>query len=217
VTRTQPARGDGHVGPCPVVLWDADGVLQRMPTGEESIRSSVEGLVEDVDAFVAEALEVERPALRGEVRWLDVLPGLLSRWGIADAYDDLVSAWLATVPVPGSRDLVRVLREAGVCCYLASNQDRHRGAHMQQRLGYPELLDGAFYSFELGVAKPDPAYFRTILDRLGRAPADALLIDDNAANVASARSLGLRAELWSCREPVEVLRGHLTRHGLLPA
>ncbi|MDX6300662.1 MAG: putative hydrolase of the superfamily [Nocardioidaceae bacterium] len=213
MTRTRPALIP--VEPASVVLWDADGVLQRMAKGEESIRSSVEGLVEDVDGFVAEAVEVERPALRGEVRWLDVLPGLLARWGIADAYDDLVRAWLATVPVPGARDLVRALREAGVRCYLATNQDAHRGAYMQQRLGYRELLDGAFYSYELGVAKPEPAYFRTVLARLETAPGDALLIDDNATNVESARALGLRAELWSSREPVEVLRGHLTRHGLL--
>jgi putative hydrolase of the HAD superfamily len=203
------------VTPPSLVLWDADGVLQRMSEGEESIRSSVEDLVEDVDGFVAEAVEVERPALRGEVRWLDVLPGLLARWGISEAYDDLVRAWLATVPVPGSRDLVRALREAGVPCYLASNQDRHRACYMQQRLGYPELLDGGFFSCELGLAKPDPAYFRTVLDRLGAGPGDALLIDDNAANVASARELGMAAELWSHREPVAVLRGHLARHGLL--
>jgi putative hydrolase of the HAD superfamily len=186
-----------------------------MATGEESIRSSVEGLVDDVDGFVADAVEVERPALRGEVRWLDVLPGLLTRWGIPEAYDDLVRAWLATVPVPGARDLVRALREAGVACYLASNQDRHRGTYMQDRLGYPQLLDGAFYSYELGLAKPDPEYFRTILARLGAAPDEALLVDDNAPNVEAARAVGLRAELWSCREPLEVLRGHLTRHCLL--
>ncbi len=37
---------------------------------------------------------------------------------------------------------------------------------MQDDLGYGDLLDEAFYSYELRVAKPDPAYFTTILGRL---------------------------------------------------
>ena len=60
------------------VLWDADGVLQRVPDGgEESMLPAVEARVEDLDGFLAETALEERPALRGEARWLDLLPGLL--------------------------------------------------------------------------------------------------------------------------------------------
>jgi putative hydrolase of the HAD superfamily len=197
-----------------VVLWDADGVLQRTPEGQESIRPAVEGRVGDVDGFLVEALEAERPALRGEVRWLDVLPPLLDRWGLADAFDDLVRAWLSIEPVPGPRELVAPLRAGGVSCFLATNQDEHRGRFMRERLGYPDLLDGSFYSYEMGLAKPDPDYFRSILASLGVAAEDVLFLDDNRANVVSARSVGLRGEVWSYREPVSALRDHLARHGL---
>jgi putative hydrolase of the HAD superfamily len=197
------------------VLWDADGVLQRVPRGsEESMRPAVEGLVDDVDGFLAEAVRAERPALTGDVRWVDVLPGLLERWGIADAHDDVLRTWLTIEAVPGTHDLVRALRAAGVRCYLASNQDERRGRLMHEQLGYGDLLDGAFYSYELGLAKPDPAYFAAVADRLGVAPDRLLLIDDNAANVAGARSAGLDAEVWSYREDLGVLRDHLSRRGL---
>ena len=197
------------------VLWDADGVLQRVPRGsEESMRPAVEGLVDDVDGFLADALRAERPALTGDVRWVDVLPALLDRWGIADAHDDVLRTWLTIEEVPGTHDLVRALRAAGVRCYLATNQDERRGRLMHQQLGYGDLLDGAFYSFELGLAKPDPAYFATVADRLGLAPERLLLVDDNAANVAAARSVGLDAEAWSYREDLGVLRDHLARRRL---
>lgn len=198
----------------PVVLWDADGVLQRTPGGQESIRPAVEGLVEDVDGFLVEALEAERPALRGEVRWLDVLPDLLERWGLADSFDRLVQAWLSIEPVPGARELVPPLRAGGVSCFLATNQDEHRGRFMRDRLGYPDLLDGSFYSYEMGLAKPDPEYFVSILGSVGATAEHALFIDDNRANVVAARTVGLHAEVWSYREPVSVLRDHLARHGL---
>lgn len=200
-----------------LVLWDADGVLQRVPDGgEESMRPAVEGLVEDVDGFLADARRRERPALTGKERWLDVLPGLLADWGIASHLERIVETWLAIEEVPGARAVVRDVRATGVRCFLASNQDEHRGRHMQRHLGYPSLVDGALYSYELGAAKPDPAFFTAALRRLRASAQDVLLVDDNPTNVASAAGLGIRAETWTSAEPTDVLRAHLQRHGVLP-
>lgn len=197
------------------VLWDADGVLQRVPGHSiESMRPAVVGRVEDVDGFMAAAVREERPALTGDVRWLDVLPGLLAEWGIAEAYDDVVRVWLTIEEVAGTRDIVDALRSSGVRCYLATNQDEDRAFFMQDELGYGYRLDGAFYSYEMRVAKPDPAYFTTILGRLGVPPDEVLFVDDNGRNVESARSVGLAAEAWSHTDGVDVLRDHLRRHGL---
>jgi putative hydrolase of the HAD superfamily len=197
------------------VLWDADGVLQRVPNGwEESMRPAIAGLVADPDEFLAAAYDAERPALTGDVRWLDVLPGLLAEWGIADAYDDVVRVWLTIEEVPGTHELVRALRSAGVRCCLATNQDEHRAKVMHEQLGYGDLLDETFYSYELRAAKPDPAYFGTVLARLDLAPDEVLFVDDSARNVEAARSLGLRAELWSHEVGISALRELLVRHGL---
>ena len=197
------------------VLWDADGVLQHLPAGwEASMRPVVGHLVDDVEAFLAEAFAAERPALTGDARWLEILPGLLEKWGIGHAHDDALRVWLTIEPVVETREIVERLRDSGVRCYLATNQDEHRGRHMHTALGYGDLFDGAFYSYELRVAKPDPAYFTAVLDRIGL-PGDAVLfVDDNAANVDAARSVGLRAERWHVDDGVEVLHDLLRRHGL---
>jgi putative hydrolase of the HAD superfamily len=201
--------------PVRAVLWDADGVLQHLPAGwEASMRPVVGHLVDDVEAFLAEAFAAERPALTGDARWVEVLPGLLEKWGIGDSYDDALQVWLTIEPVAETREIVTALRQTGVRCYLATNQDEHRGRHMHENLGYADLFDDTFYSFELRVAKPDPAYFRAILDRLGLPAGEVLFVDDNATNVESARSVGLRAEQWHVDDGVPVLREHLRRHGL---
>ena len=197
------------------VLWDADGVLQRAPGGrEESMRPAVEGRVEDVDGFLAEAVREERHALTGDVRWADVLPRLLERWGIADALDDLLDAWLTIEPVAETREVVRLLRAAGVGCYLATNQDEQRASYMQRELGYDELLDGAFYSHVLRAAKPDAAFFETLLRRLDLPPERVLLVDDNEEYVAAARRLGMAALLWRADDGGDSLRERLAAHGL---
>jgi putative hydrolase of the HAD superfamily len=197
------------------LLLDADGVLQRVPNGwEESMRPALEGRVDDVDGFLAEAYAAERPALTGTARWLDVLPGLLTRWGIPGSYDDLVRIWLSIEPVPGVREIVETLRSKGIRCCLATNQDVTRGEFMHDALGYGDLLDEAFYSYELGVAKPDPAYFTAILTRLDVPADETLFVDDNLPNVESARSVGLPAEHWVHTDGLDVLVDHLGRHGL---
>lgn len=209
------AAAGGGTAPVAAVLWDADGVLQDLPEGlEASMRPVVGHLVDDVETFLAEAFAAERPALEGEARWLEVLPGLLEKWGIGHAFDDALKVWLTIEPVVETREIVERLRAAGVRCYLATNQDEHRGRHMHTTLGYGDLFDGCFYSYELGVAKPDPAYFTAVLDRLGLRAAAVLFVDDNAANVDAARSVGLRAEQWHVGDGVDVLHALLRRHGL---
>ncbi len=197
------------------VLWDADGVLQRVPDGvEESMRPALRGRVEDVEGFLTDAYWAERPALAGDVSWLDVLPGLLDRWGIGEAFDDVLGIWLSIEPVTATHELLRALREAGLRCYLATNQAEHRGVHMRDVLGYAGLFDGAFYSYEMRVAKPDPAYFDFIVDALAVAPDRLLFLDDRLDNVEAARSVGMRAEVWSYHEDLAVLHDHLARHGV---
>ena len=197
------------------VLWDADGVLQRTPSGfEESMRPALQGRVDDVEGFMAEAFAAERPALTGDVRWLDVLPELLERWRIPEAYDDLVRVWLTIEAVPGTHEIVRALRAQGIRCCLATNQDVVRGTFMQDDLGYGHLLDAAFYSYEMRVAKPDPAYFTTILGRLDEAAKRVLFVDDSLRNVEAAREVGLAAEHWAHGDGLDALRDHLGHHGL---
>ena len=99
------------------------------------MRPVVGHLVDDVDGFLAEAFEAERPALAGRARWVEVLPVLLERWGLADSYDDALRVWLTIEPVVETQDVVRSLRGHGIRCCLATNQDEHRGRYMQETFG----------------------------------------------------------------------------------
>jgi putative hydrolase of the HAD superfamily len=85
---------------------------------------------------------------------------------------------------------------------------------MAETLGYSDLFQGQYYSYRLGAAKPDAAYFRAILADLELAPEDVLFIDDNEKNVSSAREVGLRAALFSSDPPrsVQTLRLILSEH-----
>ncbi len=54
-----------------------------------------------------------------------------------------------------------------------------------------------FCSGDEGCAKPDPAAYRSTLDRLGVKPAEAVFIDDTEGHVLAARGLGIHGIVFS--------------------
>lgn len=78
---------------------------------------------------------------------------------------------------------------------------------------YPiaDAFDNIVVSAEEGVMKPDAGIFALSLTRLGRAPHEAVFIDDMPANVAGARAAGLFAIHFT---PETDLRAELTRLGV---
>ena len=123
--------------------------------------------------------------------------------------------WLTIEVDPVVVDLVHRLRAAGMGVHLATNQHEHRGAHMRTVLGYDELFDSSWYSWEVGAAKPDPAYFRAVLDGIGARAEDCLFVDDRDPNVRAAREVGLRAEQWTTSEGHHALADLLAQHGVV--
>ena len=66
---------------------------------------------------------------------------------------------------------------------------------LQLRFGYhefDELFNKSYFSFAEHLEKPDPRFFELILDHEGLLPAETLFIDDTAANIEVAKSLGIK-------------------------
>lgn len=195
------------------VLFDADGVIQRaLPGWLDNLGSLVPR--DRVDEFLDELMLAELGPVRGEGSWPDELAKVLARWNVRTPVDEVLLNWARIEVFPDVIEVIRELRAAGTPCYLATNQQEYRSAHMRADLGYDELFDDTFYSCELGLAKPDPAYFTAILERTGRRAAETLFIDDNESNVEGARSIGLHAELFPRDAGAAVLREILRQYSL---
>jgi 2-haloacid dehalogenase len=116
---------------------------------------------------------------------------------------DLIMAWAnrSEEMVAGQLDpAVEVLAEvkaAGMRCLALSNMEPDKFALRRSRYPFFGLLDGCVISGIEGVAKPDRRIFEILLDRYGLRPEATAFIDDAAANVASARKLGIAAIEYS--------------------
>ena len=179
------------------VLFDADGVLQSTPPGRrDALAALLPPGADDADGFIDEVFEVERPALAGACGLVSDMQALLRRRGSAADASDVLLLLNSIHAHSEVLDVVARLRESGVGCYLASNQQRHRAAYMSETLGYRVLFDGEFYSCDLGHVKPSRAYFERVLDAIEVPPERVLFLDDHEVNVAGARELGIRASVF---------------------
>lgn len=198
------------------VLFDADGVLQSAGPLFDHFDRREGWSAERLREFFR-YVYVERPDYAGsETGLADPVPvfaAALSEWGWTEPVETFLGELLTlgTVPDPDALELVATLREQGVTCGLATNQEAFRARYMHEDLGYRKLFDHHFYSCELGCAKPDPAFFRTAVATVGAEPQQVLFIDDREPNVAAARACGLYAEI---HQPGAVLRDTLVAYGL---
>lgn len=198
-----------------VILFDADGVMQGT---DMKWWFAMSGLVGDADddrvaQFFADLIATERPALVGATPFAPLLADLLVRWDVLVPVEEVMGMWHHIDVDPEMISAVGELTAEGVRCALATNQHAERAAYMQRELGYDQVFSELFYSCEVGLAKPDPDYFRHALDRMRAYPDRVLLLDDNPQNVRGAEEAGLRAELFAQDGGRAELTRILSRHG----
>jgi putative hydrolase of the HAD superfamily len=113
-------------------------------------------------------------------------------------------------PRPDTVDLLLRLRAAGVTLHFLSNMPRPYAAHLDRT--HPELMqhfERGLYSSHVQLIKPEAALYE-LASRHFDAPADRLvLLDDIAANVEAARTIGWKALQFTDAAACErALRAH---------
>jgi len=142
----------------------------------------------DLIGVLAEPSWRELVAAPDLARWRQLRVGRIAEpdfWDEADA-----AAFRACLDLRADRlALLTRLRARGHRLLLASNFAAAWVPALRARLPDPALFERWLISGELGVAKPDPAFWRILRAH----DPDLLLVDDQAENLAAARGAGLRA------------------------
>ncbi|MCD4525988.1 HAD family hydrolase [Nocardioides sp. cx-173] len=195
------------------VLFDADGVIQVLPGGWYA---AVEPFLGDrAREFLHAAWRDERPTLSGQGDFLPLLAAALAEHGVAEPAEVVHRAvWQRIERIEETFALIHALRRNGYGVHLGTNQERRRAEHMRTALGYDELFDVSCYSYDLGLTKPDPAFFIEAARRIGANPSAILFVDDGLANVEGARAAGLEAVHWEHTQGPAVLVDLLAEHGV---
>lgn len=191
------------------VLFDADGVLT---------------LPEDVFTIVyarSHGLNPEPFENFFKNEWKQIVTGAQDlKQSIADnpelwqwdgTTDELLEYWFKTEDVR-NEELLKIIsdiREQGIPCYLATDQEKHRAEYMKNVM-FKDLFGGYFVSSELGVTKTDPKFFELVLGHLGEQypdlkPDEIIFYDDSQSKVDTAKGLGIDARLFTANDQVREL------------
>jgi len=103
------------------------------------------------------------------------------------------------------------IKQRGLLTAIVSNMGDAVHEHMERELDWLSRFDLLVWSYQLRVAKPDPAIYRYALERLGTRPEETFFLDDKAENVDTAVAQGMKGLVFSS---VEKLRTDLTASGL---
>ncbi len=91
--------------------------------------------------------------------------------------------------------------------YLLSNTDSIHIERFQHKTGisfyrdFYQCFEKVYFSFELGMRKPDSAIFEFIIKEHNLLPKNTLFVDDNLQNIESAEKLGL--QVWHLQKGEE--------------
>jgi putative hydrolase of the HAD superfamily len=198
-----------------LVLFDLDDVLvgydhtKRLATLSE--RTGTTPKVAHRALFTA---GVEKSAEQGGLDIPGTLAALSEELGAAVTLEDWIAARADAMSArPEVLALAQAVEEVAKVAILTNN-----GLLLRDHLDlihpplFPLFSGKVFCSAQFGRSKPDPAIYLDCLAALGVAPADALFIDDKAANANGARAAGLRAHHY---QGSSSLRSALQTHRLL--
>jgi putative hydrolase of the HAD superfamily len=125
-------------------------------------------------------------------------------------FDSIWNAMLLDIPRERVEAIEKVKKHYRI--FLMSNTNEiHYDLYvrdLQLRFGYnefDELFNKSYFSFAEHLEKPDPRFFELILDHEHLLPEETLFIDDTAANIKVAKSLGINTYHISREELVRNL------------
>lgn len=124
---------------------------------------------------------------------------------------DLWDARMWTTQNPAMVAWMVQLKERGLRTAILSNMGDSVHANIEREFKWLERFDVLVWSYRLGIAKPDPAIYRFVLEQLGTRAEETLFLDDKPVNIEAARALGMQGIVFST---VKQLRADLVERNL---
>jgi len=189
-----------------LLQWDPRHLYRKLYAGDDAA----------MEAFLAEVCTKEWNERQDAGRtFADATRALLPRHADQVALIEAFGTRFGEMipgPIDGVVDVLAEVRDRGVPIYALTNWSAETFPPQRARFPFLDWFRDIVVSGNEGVIKPDPRIFRILLERNGVAAADAVFIDDVAANAAAASALGLHGIHF--RSPAQ-LRQELAAVGLL--
>ena len=95
---------------------------------------------------------------------------------------------------------------------LSNTNPKHIQDEIEKRYLFPSLVNGAVYSFDVGVRKPEKEIYEIAMQRANANPQECLFIDDLLENIQAAKQIGIEGIHFISSEQ---LKQELVRLGII--
>jgi glucose-1-phosphatase len=182
-----------------LVIFDMDGVLCRYdrPLRLRRLAAITGRTPEEIFAAIWQSgFEAESEA--GVCDAETYLAGFGERLGYPLTRAQWVEARRTSMtPYPDMLSLVAAIKRSVPVAVLTNNGFLAKETIAELLPQLPPLFGtNLLFSAEFGARKPEPEVYRRLLARLGVAPHDALMIDDDVTNVEGAQAAGLHGHVF---------------------
>lgn len=171
-----------------LVEFQPEEGMRKLGFTEEQIQNIManifSGLWEECDRIPYSDAEI-RALFKSRVPGMEAL--IDKMWDNVTVFTDVYSY---------SRQWLQELRDKGLKVYILSNYGKQAFEVNSKKYDFLELADGMVISYQVGMVKPDPRIYKTLLERYDIDPARAVFIDDRQNNVEGAGAVGLKAILF---------------------
>jgi HAD superfamily hydrolase (TIGR01509 family) len=113
--------------------------------------------------------------------------------------------------LPGVREFLERLRDAGVPCCIGSSTHRENITTILGVLGFAGLFGGMVTAEDVTLGKPHPDVFLKAAAKIGRAPGRCVVFEDAFAGIEAARAGGMKVVGVATTHPAEELEGKVDR------
>ncbi|MFH0995152.1 MAG: HAD family phosphatase [Pseudomonadota bacterium] len=178
-----------------VILFDLGGVLVELPARPipadwvDRVPLSEQALSGWLASPAAKAFE------KGEISAAQFADALVNEMKLLIAPEEIL-AYFTFWPkglFPGTKALIgKILPHYSLAIF--SNTNELHWPRLMTEMELEGCFDHYFASFKIGMAKPDPAAFRYVVNALSCEPSEILFLDDSQMNVDAARLVGMNAE-----------------------
>lgn len=95
------------------------------------------------------------------------------------------------------------LRKQGYKIYFLSNLTKVSYEYLKEKLKITQLVDGAIYSWQEGLTKPEKEIYELLLDRYQIKREEAIFFDDKLQNIEMGNQLGIKSILYRSKKDIE--------------
>jgi len=146
-----------------------------------------------------------QPCLVGKADLKEQIKPYLAKWGWKKSVDEFLGYWFKAENHIDQRvmDVISKLKQSGIKCYLATNQEKYRTEYLKKQMGFGAIFDRIFSSAEIGYKKNQSEFFSFIIKETGLKKDEIQYWDDTEKNVQGAKDFGVDARRYKNFEDFE--------------